>query len=602
MITIIADTQHIAKRYARIVGASDEDTHHYVGNNYTVTWLEGIDLGFSPELTQTLDRLSPTELPYFPDRYPVVLQPANGHLKPSEKMTNYARILSELIANSTYVYVATSDLNEILLKSGPMLLTVPKGFLFQLHLRSLSAKGIRESLQNRLQIRGVQQKYEQALKKEKADWLISANATHLFEKVYGKGSHQTDRIATPMLSLICRRYKANKEHEPKSTWQVNFSIEKDGEVYKFVSNEQFDNVAEANALYIKMRTAMGKEPVLISDVSVKTEELHSPGLFDYHTILLAANKYFGFGIVHTTQCLQKLFDHGLITWPFTKEYLISQNYARQFWNNTVHDLRSNSRWEQMILKIDQPNQDCIWEYCGKRDHIGICLTERKCNPDVFKLTKDEQRIYDLIAERMILAFGQSARMMTSTVWAFFEGHEFKVEKSALTEKGWTAMTSRKFGNTDTPYAYYHWHEGEQEHFYGVSITKRTIQPIPLHTAETLLIEADLFDLGTTKEKADAISMLFEKGYIDTFEKEIIPTEKGLALYSIIHDMIIGSPQYMSTLNDSLSKGEYNKAMIRDYTEATVRELLSSEILFAKRAVPIDKETQEIIDYIKEKAS
>lgn len=602
MITIIADTQHIAKRYARIVGASDEDTHHYVGNNYAVTWLEGIDLGFSPELTQTLDRLSPTELPYFPDRYPVVLQPANGHQKPSEKMMNYARILSELIANSTYVYVATSDLNETLLKSGPMLLTVPKGFLFQLHLRSLSAKDIRESLQNRLQIRGVQQKYEQALKKEKADWLISANATHLFEKVYGKGSHQIGRIATPMLSLICRRYKANKEHEPKSKWQVNFSIEKDGEVYKFLSDEQFDNVAEANALYIKMRSAMGKEPVLISDVAVKTEELHSSGLFDYHTILLAANKYFGFGVVHTTQCLQKLFDHGLITWPFTKEYLISQNYARQFWNNTVHDLRSNSRWEQMILKIDQPNQDCIWEYCGMRDHIGICLTERKCNPDVFKLTKDEQRIYDLIAERMILAFGQSARMMTSTVWAFFEGHEFKVEKSSLTEKGWTTMTNRKFGNTDTPYANYHWYEGEQEHFYGVSISKRTSQPIPLHTAETLLIEADLFDLGTTKEKADAISMLFEQGYIDTFEKEIIPTEKGQALYSVIHGMIIGSPQYISTLNDSLSKGEFNKAMICAYTEATVRELLSSEILFAKRAVPIDQETQEIIDYIKEKAS
>ncbi|MBQ9637915.1 MAG: hypothetical protein IJV36_08500, partial [Prevotella sp.] len=411
MITIIADTQHIAKRYARIVGASDEDTRHYVGNNYAVTWLEGIDLGFSPELSQTLDRLSPTALPYFPDRYPVVLLPADGHLKPSEKMANHARILSELIANSTYVYVATSDLQETLLKAGPMLVTVPKGFLFQLHLRSLSAKGIRESLQNRLQIRGIQQKYEQALKKRKAEWLISANATHLLEKVYGKGSHQIAPIATPLLSLICRRYKASKEHEPESAWQVNFSIEKDGEVYKFTSDKQFDSVADANALYIKMRKAMGEEPVIISNVSVKTEELHSPGLFDYHTILLAANKHFGFGIVYTTKCLQKLFDNGLITWPFAKEYLISQNYARQFWNNTVHDLRGNSRWEQMILKIDQPNKDCIWENYGKRDHIGICLTERKCNPDVFKLTKDEQRIYDLITERMILAFGQNARMV-----------------------------------------------------------------------------------------------------------------------------------------------------------------------------------------------
>ena len=50
MITIITDTQHIAKRYARIVGASDEDSRHYFGNNYAVTWIEGINLGFSPEL------------------------------------------------------------------------------------------------------------------------------------------------------------------------------------------------------------------------------------------------------------------------------------------------------------------------------------------------------------------------------------------------------------------------------------------------------------------------------------------------------------------------------------------------------------------------
>ena len=256
----------------------------------------------------------------------------------------------------------------------------------------------------------------------------------------------------------------------------------------------------------------------------------------------------------------------------------------------------------MILKIDQPNQDCIWDYCGKRDHIGICLTERKCNPDVFKLTKDEQRIYDLITERMILAFGQNARMMTSTVWAIFEGHDFKVEKSVLTEKGWTAMTNRKFGNTYTPYTNYHWHEGELEHFYGVSITKRTSQPIPLHTAETLLMEADLFDLGSTKEKADAVNMLFENGYIDAFDKEIVPTEKGLALYSVIRDMIIGSPLQMGHFNRRLSLGLYSKAQISNYTEAVVRELLSSETLFAKRAVPIDRATKKMIDNIKEEAS
>ena len=601
MITIITDTQHIAKRYARIVGASDEDSRHYFGNNYAVTWIEGIDLGFSPELSQRLDSLSLTQLPYIPDKFPVVLLPQKGQQKPSEKMMSHARILSELIADSTYVYVATSDLQATLLKAGPMLVTVPKGFLFHLHLRSFSAKGIRESIQNRLQIRGVQQKYEQALKKQKADWLVSANATHLLEKVYGRGSHQIDRIATPLLSLVCQRYRANKEHQPEATYQVNFSLEHDGEVYKFTSDEQFTDVAEANALYIKMRSAMGEKPVVISRIAVKTETLYAPALFDYHSMLLAANKRFGFGVVHTTQCLQRLFDHGLITWPFTNEAILNKTYARDFWSNTVNDLRGNARWERMILKIDKPAMGCVWENCGKRDHIGISLTERKCNPDVYKLTQDEQRIYDLIVERMILAFGEDAKMITSTVTADFGCHQFSVEKSALKEKGWTAMTSHQFGNTDNPYVNYRWYEGEKEHFHGVSISKKSTKPIPLHTAETLLIEAGLFDLGTTVEKADAVRMLFEQGYIEMLEKEIIPTEKGLALYSLVRDMIIGSPRYMEHLNRCLADGQFGKAMVETYTEAITLELLSSETLFVKRALPLNRETRNLIESIKEKA-
>ena len=49
-------------------------------------------------------------------------------------------------------------------------------------------------------------------------------------------------------------------------------------------------------------------------------------------------------------------------------------------------------------------------------------------------------------------------------------------------------------------------------------------------------------------------------------------------------------------------GLYSKAQISNYTEAVVRELLSSETLFAKRAVPIDRATKKMIDNIKEEAS
>ena len=99
-----------------------------------------------------------------------------------------------------------------------------------------------------------------------------------------------------------------------------------------------------------------------------------------------------------------------------------------------------------------------------------------------------------------------------------------------------------------------------------------------------------------------MNTLIEQGYIDILETEIIPTEKGLALYSVVHDMIIGSPQYMAFLNRCLAEGQYNKAMVNGYTEAITRELLASVTLFAKRALPVRQEAKEIIEYIKQKAS
>ena len=49
-------------------------------------------------------------------------------------------------------------------------------------------------------------------------------------------------------------------------------------------------------------------------------------------------------------------------------------------------------------------------------------------------------------------------------------------------------------------------------------------------------------------------------------------------------------------------GLYSKAQIITYVEAVVRELLTSETLFAKCAVPIDRATKNMIDNIKEEAS
>lgn len=267
-------------------------------------------------------------------------------------------------------------------------------------------------------------------------------------------------------------------------------------------------------------------------------------------------------------------------------------------SNIVNNLRTNGKWERMMQKIGKRDRDNVMEHRDKRAHIGICLTERKCNPDVYKLTQDEQKVYDLIVERIILAFGEDEYIEKATIYADFCGQLFSTRKETRLGKERISLLDCKPEYAKSASTDFHWHEGEEIPVYGVSISKRTSRSIPLHTADTLFMEADLFDLGTTREKVDAIWTLFEYGYIDTIDNRIIPTEKGQALYSVVRDMIVGTPQCMGYFNQCLADGCYNKAMAHTYAEAIVRELLSSETLFARRAVPIDYEIQEKIDYIK----
>jgi DNA topoisomerase-3 len=56
------------------------------------------------------------------------------------------------------------------------------------------------------------------------------------------------RVQTPTLAMICARYLENKNFVPQTYYQVSIQPDKDGQVFKAISEKNFKTREEAQAV------------------------------------------------------------------------------------------------------------------------------------------------------------------------------------------------------------------------------------------------------------------------------------------------------------------------------------------------------------------
>ena len=150
-----------------------------------------------------------------------------------------------------------------------------------------------------------------------------------------------------------------------------------------------------------------------------------------------------------------------------------------------------------------------------------------------------------------------------------------------------------------------WEEGGQLPLCACSLAQGTTKPKPLHTESSLLaametagkeledeeLRAQLKDcgIGTPATRAAIIETLFAREYMVRQKKSLVPTEKGLAVYSIVREMKIGNAEMTGQWEADLARIEQGELKeqefrkgIENYATQITDELLSSKILFPKK--------------------
>lgn len=616
MKTIIAEKPSVAKEIAHIVGADKREEGYMQGNGYFVTWAFGHLVQPAMPETYGMKGFHAENLPVIPDPFVLVprqVKTENGY-KPDAGVLAQIKIIGKLFDSSERIIVATDAgrEGELIFRYLYAYLGCRKPF-DRLWISSLTDTAIREGLQNLRDGKEYDNLYHAAKARSEADWLVGINGTQALTIAAGRGTYSVGRVQTPTLGMVCERYWEHKRFESKPFWQVHFGVvdADSGNILKFTSANRWADKGTATDIYNKVKDTGS---AIITKVATKRKVEKAPLLYDLTTLQKEANSQHGFTAEHTLSIAQKLYEAKFITYPRTSSRYISDDVFATL-PKLFKNLENHSEYGEKVKLLSGSEDYCKNSVNAAKvtDHHALLITENAA----IGLFKDEKIVYDMILCRMIEAFSADCiKDITSVTAQVDHDVEFGISGSIIRQTGWRALSLKEknnrqdkdadaTGNEVKDQVIPNWQEGQHITLSGCTITEGKTKPKPLHTESTLLaametagkeIEDDTMrqamkdcGIGTPATRAAIIETLLKREYMVRQQKKLVPTEKGLALHSVVKNMAIANVEMTGKWEAELAKIERGEASadgfthsIEGYTREITAELLGCDRLFSHK--------------------
>lgn len=613
MKVIIAEKPSVAREIARVVRATNRKEGYIEGSNYTVTWALGHLITAAMPEAYGFKGFHKENLPILPPVFTLIprqVKSGKGY-KADPSVVAQLKVIEKLFKAAESIIVATDAgrEGELIFRFIYEYLGIAKPFE-RLWISSLTDKAIREGLAHLKSGAEYDNLYYAARARSEADWLVGINATQAVSIAAGYGTYSLGRVQTPTLCMVCSRFWENKKFTPQPFWQLSLSVKDGDENFRFSNPERCFNKEEATALYEKIKAA---SHITIETIVRKEAKQEPPLLYDLTTLQKEANSRHRYSAEQTLTLAQKLYERGYITYPRTGSRYISEDVFEEI-PALIAFLHDHPVWGIHTRNLFVLNARSV---NGKKvtDHHALLITGKK-PIDVFG---EEAVIYNMIAGRMLEAFSPRCEKDVTTVTALCEGVKFTLKGEIIRQEGWRSILKNEKGKDKEQLEAEEresrengegvlipeWNEGMQLAISACSLAQGTTKPKPLHTESSLLsametagkeledeeLRVCLKDcgIGTPATRAAIIETLFTREYMVRKEKSLVPTEKGLVLYSIVKEMKIGNAEMTGQWEADLAKIERGEMKEKDfrkdiesYATQITDELLSSKNLFPQR--------------------
>lgn len=389
----------------------------------------------------------------------------------------------------------------------------------------------------------------------------------------------------------------NRNFVPTKFWQLKAATASGGIGFTAQSTDKWEQQSDAIAALQRVKDA---GQLVVKSVERKETSQEPPLLYDLTTLQKEANTKLDFSADKTLSIAQSLYEKKVMSYPRTGSRYISEDVFEEM-PERIALLGQYPRFAGYAASLNSNTLNRRSVNDGKvTDHHALIVTENL--PD--ELSEDERAVYELVAGRMLEAFSDKCVKDVTTAVLSAGNTDFTVKGAIMKEAGWRAVFNEQEAGEDGEAAGLpQLQEGEILSLSGVDLLEKQTKPKPLHTESSLLaamenagreledaeLKASLKDagIGTPATRAAIIETLFARQYIVREKRNIIPTEKGLAVYRIVKDKKIADVEMTGMWETALAKIEAGcmdadtfRKGIEVYAAQITAELLSVQLSIA----------------------
>ena len=544
MIVVVAEKPSVGRDIARVLGCREKGEGFLKGENHLVTWAVGhlVTLCEPDEIDEKYKKWRMDDLPMLPEHIPT---------KVIAKTKSQFSIVKKIINDpETEKLICATDAG----REGELIFRLIytqakcKKPVDRLWISSMTDEAIKEGLATLKPAQEYDGLYRSATCRSEADWLVGMNASRAFTLRFD-ALLSIGRVQTPTLAILVKRYHEIANFKPEEYYTVTADfgdytgqwfdekVEDEKKANRIPNKEKADEIAKA----VKGKAAR------VKSVNAEAKKELPPQLYDLPSLQREANRKLGFTADKTLKIAQELYEKWkAITYPRTDSRYLPMDMI--------------PRTKQTLQKLPEEYKPLVenipWKEDGKlpiskryfdnekiSDHHAIIPTPQTAPVD--KLPPDAQKLFDMIARRLVAVFYPAHEYDAIKVITACQEHSFKTTGRTVKVNGWKDVYPAEKQEEDALPAL---QEGDGRTVSKATVKKETTKPPAPHTDASLLAAMEnagkeLEDeklreqmkgsgLGTPATRAAIIERLIQVGYASRRGRAISATEKGVSLIAI----------------------------------------------------------------------
>lgn len=424
----------------------------------------------------------------------------------------------------------------------------------RLWLSSLDTESVKLALVKIKQNSEYTRLYDSALARQRADWLISLNASIALSRnlqaMGEQGAWSVGRVQTPTLALIVDRDAAIKNFTKQDHYLLDITLgspANDGIVARWVAPDDYlneDGLLLNQAIAQSFSLELIGSNLVVSEFTCKPGTRSAPMPFTLGGLQTTASNLLGLSAAQTLAAAQTLYEAKLTTYPRTDcAYLPVEMFSKA--NQVLMNLGLAANG------IDAKRQHAAWNTQKVEAHHGIIPTG--VNPEDIALDPNSVKVFDLIKNSFARLFMEPESFevrQAKFVLSQDSSKVFVAQSRQVLVAGWagsdqSAQTEDEVFSSDSKYLP-SLEKGQVFICNKAEVLSKETAPLKHYTDGSLIsamksvhkyiadpkLKARLKEtsgLGTEATRAAMLEALIKKEFVERKGRNLIATPKGSQL-------------------------------------------------------------------------